>query len=425
MAHYIEKRGNLWYATLHIPAKLRGQLGRVKFIQSLHTASKREAEDLARPLIAGWKAQIRQAGGQPNAVAQEAQRWREAIRSLPDEGDQREVVEGLLVERAQALEDAGLPEAEAVMFARVALGAVTPSLPIYEDWSAALEGSGLGQKNIDQQRKDVARMVQQFATVEEISPKAVKDWMRELADGGTTLSSRRRILYSCRGFWKRVVHDELASAEARPFNVPPSPHGYGPKKARKSDQRAPFESAEVVSLWQQAKTNGDSKLADLIALGAYTGARIEELCSMTTSDVRGHTLRIEEAKTEAGCRDVPIHAAIAALVERLKKGSDDGYLLSGLTFNKYGDRSNAIGKRFGRMKTAMGLPATKVFHSIRKTVTTQLENAGVPVDTAADILGHEKTDFTYRVYSGGTTLDVKAKALAKVSYPFPNGGKLT
>lgn len=73
MAHYIEKRGNLWYATLHIPAKLRGQLGRVKFIQSLHTASKREAEDLARPLIAGWKAQIRQAGGQPNAVLQEAQ----------------------------------------------------------------------------------------------------------------------------------------------------------------------------------------------------------------------------------------------------------------------------------------------------------------------------------------------------------------
>lgn len=425
MASYIEKRANRYYVTLHIPESLREKFGRMKFFQSLKTESKTEAETRARPLIARWKAELRQAEGEPDAVMQEARRWAEFMRQLPPDAENRDVMEWLITDRAEALEESGTAPDATTLFVGVAFGEKTLTLPLYEQWSLALESSGLGQKNIDQQRKDVSGMVRHFATLEEISAKAVKDWMRELTDGGTTLSSRRRILYSCRGFWKRVVHDELASAEARPFNVPPSPHGYGPKKARKSDQRAPFESAEVVSLWQQAKTNGDSKLADLIALGAYTGARIEELCSMKTSDVRGHGLRIEEAKTDAGWREVPIHAAIAALVERLKKGSDDGYLLSGLTFNKYDDRSNAIGKRFGRMKTTMGFPATKVFHSIRKTVTTQLENAGVPVGTAADILGHEKTDFTYRVYSGGTTLDVKAEALAKVSYPFPDGGQPT
>ena len=36
-----------------------------------------------------------------------------------------------------------------------------------------------------------------------------------------------------------------------------------------------------------------------------------------------------------------------------------------------------------------------VFHSLRKTVVTILENAGVPENVVADIVGHEKTTMTY------------------------------
>ena len=92
-------------------------------------------------------------------------------------------------------------------------------------------------------------------------------------------------------------------------------------------------------------------------------------------------------------------------------------MFSGLTFNKYGDRSNAIGKRFGRMKSAMGFTESHVFHSIRKTVTTLLENAGVPESVAADILGHEKPTITYGLYSAGTSLAVRREAIEKLSYP--------
>ena len=52
--------------------------------------------------------------------------------------------------------------------------------------------------------------------------------------------------------------------------------------------------------------------------------------------------------------------------------------------------------------------------SIRKTVTTQLENAGVPENVTADLLGHQKSRITYGVYSGDTSLAVKARALAKL-----------
>ncbi len=68
------------------------------------------------------------------------------------------------------------------------------------------------------------------------------------------------------------------------------------------------------------------------------------------------------------------------------------------------------------MKTALGFGPAHDFHSLRKTVVTTLENAGVPENVVADIVGHEKTTMTYGLYSGGVSLAVKRKALAKLSY---------
>lgn len=64
----------------------------------------------------------------------------------------------------------------------------------------------------------------------------------------------------------------------------------------------------------------------------------------------------------------------------------------------------------------LGHGPDRVFHSIRKTVATQLENAGVPENVSTDILGHEKKTMTYGLYSGGSSLKVKAEALEKVNY---------
>lgn len=422
MANHIERRRNLWYATLHIPTKLRPRLGRMKFIQSLGTPDKRKAEYLAAPIIAGWKAQIRQAAGEPDGLHQEAMRWRHALTGLPEGSEERGTLESVLTDHAEALEADGIPEAEAVRFARVALGTELPTQPLYVEWSAALDSSGLEQKNIDRMRKDVALMTGKFTTLQQITTKSVKAWVKELAAAGVTASSRKRILGACRRFWKHVQHEEHASEDLEPFKVPYDPYGNTSKTARRgTPDRQPFTAEEVVALWRQARDKGDQPLADLIALGAYTGARIEELCSLKLANVSPSAFSIEEAKSAAGVRQVPIHAAIRGLVGRLKETSADGYLLSGLTFNKYDDRSNAIGKRFGRLKTAAGHGEVKVFHSIRKTVATLLENAHLPESIVADILGHEKQTITFGLYSGGASLQVKAEALAKLVYPFPSG----
>jgi len=116
---------------------------------------------------------------------------------------------------------------------------------------------------------------------------------------------------------------------------------------------------------------------------------------------------------------VPIHPAIGALVARLVAHSADGYLVVSSSKSKYGVRSDPLSKRFGRMKADMGFGADQVFHSIRKTVITLMEQAGVPEGITADIVGHEKATMTYGLYSEGSSLSQKLEAISKVNYPAP------
>ena len=97
------------------------------------------------------------------------------------------------------------------------------------------------------------------------------------------------------------------------------------------------------------------------------------------------------------------------------KGSD--YLFRKLTAAQYGHRTDAIGKRFGRTKAALGYDGRYVFHSVRKTVATRLEQAGVLENVASDILGHEKTaTLSYGLYSSGTSFEQMRSAIEAISY---------
>jgi integrase len=105
------------------------------------------------------------------------------------------------------------------------------------------------------------------------------------------------------------------------------------------------------------------------------------------------------------------------LMDHLVATSHDGFVLPGLKPDVFGDRAANVGKRFGKLKTKLGFGPTKVFHSIRKTVVTLFEIAGIPENVSADIVGHEKPTMTYGHYSGGVNLAVKAAALSHLSYP--------
>jgi len=118
----------------------------------------------------------------------------------------------------------------------------------------------------------------------------------------------------------------------------------------------------------------------------------------------------------AGIRVVPIHPELAQTMARLIADSEDGYVLSGLAVTKYGNRGDALGKRFTRLSRELGFGARHVFHSLRGTVITMLERADVPEGTVQDIIGHERSTLTGSTYSGKTTFEMRRDALAKLVY---------
>jgi integrase len=166
-----------------------------------------------------------------------------------------------------------------------------------------------------------------------------------------------------------------------------------------------------------AEARGGVQLAGPIHLAMYSGARIEELCALKVDAVAADHFSVVDAKSGAGVRQVPLHSALKTTMRRLLRASKDGYVLSGLTPNKYGDRSGAMGTGFGRLKRALGYGKQHVFHSIRKTVATLLEDAGVPEGVAEGIIVRDKPTMTYGLYSGGASMKTEREAIEKISYP--------
>lgn len=428
--NHIERRRNLWYALLTIPPDAREKLGKMRFVQSLGTPNKAEALILAAPLLAMWKAMIREAQGSTNALADEARRWKKHLSeqpaldaSLGDEGGMGTLMAyELLEERAGAItktqgRDAG------ELFADIATGKKTPTDFHVETWKAQLD---VVPKTKDQMIKDLPLLIKKFPALEDIHKGPVKKWLDELHAQGKTTTSLDRILGAARNYWKYLQSSDAVPAELKPFSGVLDMTKAAATKARKRGKvtNLPYDAEDVVRLYKAAITGWgkrpapDPELAALIKLGAYTGARIEELCSMKIAHVKADSFTIGDSKTAAGIREIPIHSKLKPLIKTLKETAKDDYLIPDLTFNKYGDRSNAIGKRYGRLKEALGFDGSHTFHSFRATVVTQLENAGVPENLASDIVGHEKPTLTYGLYSGGNKLEVQRKALEKVRYPF-------
>ncbi len=270
-------------------------------------------------------------------------------------------------------------------------------------------------KTRDMQRSDVRRFAAKFETVQDVTRPEVRRWITGLMNGdGLTPKTVQRILSALRGYWRYLQSIGGADEDHEPFSKLDVARQSNRTEPR--SKRQPFEPGEVVKLLDAAIGRGDEQLADLIRLGMWTGCRIEEICALKVEQVKDDHFAVGEAKTAAGDRDVPIHRELAQTMTRLIESSADGYVLSGLTENKYGDRSNGIGKRFGKLKTGLGFGSQLVFHSIRKTVVTILENAGVPENVVADLVGHEKNTMTYGLYSGGISLAVKREALDKLAY---------
>ena len=405
----IELRHRTYFAYLDVPKDVRTKLRRRVFRETLQTDSRSVAARRAAPKIANWKAAIARAREEPNH--NDARYWRDALRRAKDDQQRAAIMEEIEMVawdigaiNVDQIGQAPSSDPEAQRFYAEAIGARLPTTEHLDEWIGSLQ---VKDKTAKMRRATIGRLAQKFPMLKDISRKEVRRWVTELT-AELKPATVQRMMTDCRSYWTYLATIEAVPEDSAPFDR------LGLKV--KPSSWLPFEPGDVVKLLNGAVAREDSELADLIRLAMYSGARREELCGLKVEHVKGDHFEIVDAKTAAGVRTVPIHSELQQVMARLLDESNDGYVLTKLAVNKYGNRGDALGKRFTRLKRALGFGGRHVFHSIRGTMITMLERAGVPEGTVQDIVGHERSTLTGSTYSGKSTLEMKRAALAKLAY---------
>lgn len=246
----------------------------------------------------------------------------------------------------------------------------------------------------------------------------VDKWLKSLNRAPNTLS---QYLMAGTAFWKWATKYDAGwrvdfKDKANPFLGHDLPQGGGSELA--GQERQIYTRADALKLHQAALDNRDKPLADLITLGWYTGARIEELCRLTKESVitvEGiRCFDFPKSKSKASKRVVPIHPGLLPSIDRMIEENADAYLITIKSDGPYGKRSHAISKAFGRLRTAAGFSRLHVFHSFRHTVVTELIRADVPDALAKELVGHEVGNVTHDIYSKGASTKQKLDAISKL-----------
>jgi integrase len=271
-------------------------------------------------------------------------------------------------------------------------------------------------KTVAMRRTDLKRFAERFPQTSDVTRAEVRKWVDKLQEeDGLKVATVRRVISVCRLYWTYLQRKGFVPEEAEPFKD--VLEARRSQRVKRDDIRRPFEVNEIVFILQAAIEKGDVTLSQIIWIAMWTGCRIGEIGALQVDRVSADSFEVFDSKTDAGDRHVPIHPMLKPLMDHLVATSHDGFVLPGLKPDVFGDRAANVGKRFGKLKTKLGFGPTKVFHSIRKTVVTLFEIAGIPENVSADIVGHEKPTMTYGHYSGGVNLAVKAAAMSHLSYP--------
>lgn len=175
---------------------------------------------------------------------------------------------------------------------------------------------------------------------------------------------------------------------------------------------APGELAKVYALL-------DNEMKAVTAIGAYSGMRINEICTLRESSIKTIEgilcFEITEGKTKSAARIVPVHSKLIPLVKSLLKNTHSGFLFyhSSITDRADGKRSTWHTQQFTRAKRkALGEPAAerKVFHSLRHAFVQQLDRAQVPEDRIALLVGHERgSTESFKTYSKNAASPVEMR----------------
>lgn len=386
-------KSGIWQVEFRIPSDVRVVLGRTRFAKSTFTRDKRQAASKALPILAEWQQLISIARQNPDL-----------IRSKPERTKGVSGASQVLLGSYHGhtwLDD--LKPSQAKLYAAIEWGGGV-SLPThmsqfteahYRRHRTKLEAKRyiLEATLFIHTLDDLSRVnTQRWLTAEELKPVNARRAVKTMQKAVGFLSEYFEWL-RYRGFVSQNIQNPFKDLH---FS----------KQLARPRQYLPMSFEEVWLLRQAAQDANDLLMVTYIDIGRFTGMRLSEIGELSAesivveSGVRCFRVR-PDAKTEASSnRLIPIASSLTTCVDV------ESLDLRGT--------SNAVGKRFGRLKRRVlkdGSTRQKCFHSLRKFVVTELERAGIAEGVAADLVGHEKPNITYNVYSGGSSVEQLSHAV--------------
>ncbi|OYQ25111.1 hypothetical protein CHU93_14900 [Sandarakinorhabdus cyanobacteriorum] len=471
----LKLRYRTWSAKIFVPADVRRHFGgRTHIERSLGTSDRKEAEVAHKQLVAEIAARIHELrNGKPPAVNLRAIYQRERmqaaggeyqvfmagaddqtpeelgiefeIEKIADEfQDERKEMPPHVEARLQALQDAlkelqgkdaPVPPVYAMPFSEAAKGYL-------ETWERSAKRKASNTKQQKQATFDLWRGFwgdKPIANIRQRDATAFQDVLRRLDPNWARTATSRALAWPQllaqfgnhkNGLSQSSINRHMGSlqqvwdwAQERGHCEGANPFAGQRKKLKRGSNAETYlawETDELKMLLSNPPRRRD--LHEIMLVAMFSGLRINEVAALTWGQLREVNgipyFQIVGAKTEAGNRQVPVHSRLQWLLDRTK-GEADARVWPTFNLEGPGKRPGAdASKAFSDYKRRLGFKArAKAFHSFRKNVTHIIENAGVPENEWALVLGHER-GFTYSTYNpGGTNIANRARLIALLEYP--------
>ncbi|MCU1053302.1 site-specific integrase [Stenotrophomonas maltophilia] len=152
----------------------------------------------------------------------------------------------------------------------------------------------------------------------------------------------------------------------------PAAIGLLPEKPRET-----FLTLDQVEALARACPNAAA--GDYVRLAAYTGIRRGHLLRLTAHDVRGGFIHLDRTSKTRTLQLVPLHPKVAGIAARLPLGASD----------------DQVRDSWAKAREACSLQHVR-WHDLRHTCASWLVQAGVPLHTVSEVLGHSSMAMTRR-----------------------------
>jgi integrase len=423
---YLKLHGRTWQLHYRVPTDVAAKLGKRYVSRSLKTGDIREAQRRRNELVGELEAQFRQIRGEsdwqtPQGIVNLAYKLRVDIAT-----------------GAQSVDDALEGLSEVASWNQTQPAASGYALEVPKDIAAALKqahgivqgGGGIRLSEALSRHLEALAKTAQPTTVN-ARRRRVTALCDALSDPELAAVTRQDLARHVLALTGAVKTRKITATDIGSFfgwcrdagMIDSNPGEKLSRLVRESSRgvaddsaRRPWTDAEVRQLLQRVEElRPDDYLRRLVPVALFSGMRIDEICSIQGKDIEDACFVVREGKTKSSLRRVPIHPKIAHLVEGLKPND---YLIPGLKRSGADNkRGREASKRFAYLKVKRwGFPAALVFHGLRASFISKLENAGVPVSTAELIVGHRRQSMSYGTYSKGIEIDQLREAVEKVSY---------